>query len=156
MDSSKKTDTLKSMLELYRLDVTQNGKPKSYERLLDMLQRYQLNRRRRINRDEYTQGGRSRSASPGFVGDKGSKGKGKGKGKKESKGKTEAHPENKVTDASGAAKVLVVEKAPALTNMIPKNAVVRLKEKEKGKAKREEETHRPWLSWTLKFTRRSP
>jgi hypothetical protein len=48
-----------------------------------------------------------------------------------------------VTVASGAAKVLVVEKAPALTNMIPKSAVVRLKEKEKGKAKREEETHRP-------------
>ena len=58
-------------------------------------------------------------------------------------GKAEAHPENKVTVASGAAKVLAVEKAPALTNMIPKSAIVRLKEKEKGKAKRAKETHRP-------------
>jgi len=61
----------------------------------------------------------------------------------EVKEKTEAHPENKVTVASGAAKVLAVEKAPALTNTIPRSALVRLKEKEKGKAKREEETHRP-------------
>ncbi len=59
----------------------------------------------------------------------------------EVKEKAEAHPENKVTVASGAAKVLVVEKAPALTNMILKSAIVRLKEK--GKVKREEETHRP-------------
>ena len=51
-----------------------------------------------------------------------------------------------MTDASGAAKVLVVE-TPALTNMILKSAIVRLKEK--GKVKREEETHRPWPSWTL-------
>ena len=57
--------------------------------------------------------------------------------------KAEAHPENKVTVASGAAKVLAVEKAPALTNMIPKSAIVRLKEKEKGKAKRENQIHRP-------------
>ena len=84
----EKADALKSMLELYRLDVPQNGKPKSYERLLDMLQKHILERRRRKNRDEYTQGGRSRSASPGFVGDKGSKGKSKGKGKTGSKGKS--------------------------------------------------------------------
>ena len=36
------------------------------------------------------------------------------------KEKTEVHPENKVTVASGAAKVLVVEKRAALTNMILK------------------------------------
>ena len=59
----------------------------------------------------------------------------------EVKAKAEAHPENKVTVASGAAKVLVVEKAPALTNMILKSAIVRLKEK--GKVKSEEETPRP-------------
>ena len=46
-----------------------------------------------------------------------------------------------MTVASGAAKVLVVEKAPALTNMILKSAIVRLKEK--GKVKNEEETPRP-------------
>ena len=58
----------------------------------------------------------------------------------EVKEKAEAHLENKVTVASGAAKVLVVE-TPALTNMIHKSAVVRLKEK--GKVKSEEETPRP-------------
>ena len=44
----EKADTLKSMLELYRLDVTQNGKPKSYERLLDMLQKHILERQGKI------------------------------------------------------------------------------------------------------------
>ena len=63
----EKADTLKSLLELCRLDVTQNGKPKSYERLLDMVQRHLVERRRKKNRDEYTQGGKSRSASPGVV-----------------------------------------------------------------------------------------
>ena len=43
----EKADTLKSLLELYRLDVTQNGKPKSYERLLDMVQRHLVERRRK-------------------------------------------------------------------------------------------------------------
>ena len=74
---------------------------------------------------------------------KAQKAKAKERGIKERKEKAEAHPENKVTVASGAAKVLAVEKAPALTNMTPTSAVVRQKEKEKGKAKREEETHRP-------------
>ena len=69
------------------------------------------------------------------------KAKAKERGIKERKEKAEAHPENKVTVASGAAKVLAVEKAPALTNMIPKSAIVRLKEK--GKVKNEEETPRP-------------
>ena len=78
----EKADTLKSLLELYRLDVTQNGKPKDYERLLTMVQRHLEERRRKKNRDEYSQGGRQSSASP--VGDKGSKDKGKSK----SKGKT--------------------------------------------------------------------
>ena len=36
----EKTDILKNMLEFYRLDITQNGKPKSYERLLDMVQKH--------------------------------------------------------------------------------------------------------------------
>ncbi len=66
---------------------------------------------------------------------KAQKAKAKERGIKERKEKAEAHPENKVTVASGAAKVLAVEKAPALTNMTPTSAVVRQKEKEKGKEK---------------------
>ena len=68
------------------------------------------------------------------------KAKAKERGIKERKEKAEAHPENKVTVASGAAKVLVVD-TPALKNMILKSAIVRLKEK--GKVKNEEETPRP-------------
>ena len=64
----------------------------------------------------------------------------KAKERLEVREKAEAHLENKVTVASGAAKVLVVE-TPALTNMILKSAIVRLKEK--GKVKSEEETPRP-------------
>jgi hypothetical protein len=71
------------------------------------------------------------------------KAKAKERERRKVKEKAEAHPENKVAVASGAAKVLAVEKAPALTNMIPTSALVRLKEKEKGKAKREKEIHRP-------------
>ena len=71
------------------------------------------------------------------------KAKAKERERRKVKEKAEAHPENKVTVASGAAKVLAVEKAPALTNMIPKSAVVRLKEKEKGTGKRENQNHRP-------------
>ena len=56
----------------------------------------------------------------------------------EVKEKAEAHLENKVTVASGAAKVLVVE-TPALTTMIQRSAIVR--RKERGKS--EEETPRP-------------
>ena len=56
------------------------------------------------------------------------------------RGKAEASLANKVTVASNAAKVLVVE-TPALTNMIHRSAVVRLKEK--GKVKNEEETPCP-------------
>jgi hypothetical protein len=43
----EKTDTLKSLLELYRQDVTQNGKPKDYDRLLQMVKRHLEERRRK-------------------------------------------------------------------------------------------------------------
>ena len=74
---------------------------------------------------------------------KAQKAKAKERGIKERKEKAEAHPENKVTVASGAAKVLAVEKAPALTNTTPTSAVVRQKEKEKGTGRRENQNLRP-------------
>ena len=94
--TARKNYTLKSLLELYRLDATQNGEPKSYERLLEMAQRHLEERRRKKNRDEYSQGGMQRSLSP--VGDsiKGrgktmEKGKGKGQRKKPSREKGDCH-----------------------------------------------------------------
>ena len=43
----EKNDTLKSLLELYSQDVTQNGKPKDYERLLLLVKRHLEERRRK-------------------------------------------------------------------------------------------------------------
>ena len=43
----EKADTLKSLLELYRQDVKQNGKSKDYDRLLQMEKRHLEERRRK-------------------------------------------------------------------------------------------------------------
>ena len=125
----EKADSLKNLLELYRQDVTQRGQSKDYDRLLQMVKCHLEERRRKKNRDEYSQGGRQRSLSP--VGDK-TKGiwkhKGKGKGKGKSKGKGKQKPTKRQKNA------LVAEAKAALTSMIQTSAQVR--QKEKGKEKR--------------------
>jgi hypothetical protein len=57
----ERSDCLKNVMSLYNLDITHNGKERSYERLLSMIRSQIEDNRRRRNRDEMSHRGKGRA-----------------------------------------------------------------------------------------------